>query len=80
VGGGKGKGVCQHEEQMSSLEVTHLLTVKHSLIYRPKDAVRALKKRIVGNRNFKEVMLALTVSVAPSSPSSSVCVYTLFEF
>ncbi|XP_068575259.1 target of Myb1 membrane trafficking protein isoform X4 [Cebidichthys violaceus] len=27
----------------------------------PKDAVRALKKRIVGNRNFKEVMLALTV-------------------
>ncbi|XP_077940705.1 target of Myb1 membrane trafficking protein isoform X4 [Gasterosteus aculeatus] len=26
-----------------------------------KDAVRALKKRIVGNRNFKEVMLALTV-------------------
>ncbi|KAL6103399.1 uncharacterized protein ACO6RY_02805 [Pungitius sinensis] len=27
----------------------------------PKDAVRALKKRIMGNRNFKEVMLALTV-------------------
>ncbi|XP_019714080.1 target of Myb1 membrane trafficking protein isoform X3 [Hippocampus comes] len=27
----------------------------------PKDAVRAIKKRIVGNRNFKEVMLALTV-------------------
>ncbi|XP_034395914.1 target of Myb protein 1 isoform X2 [Cyclopterus lumpus] len=27
----------------------------------PKDAVRALKKRIVGNRNFKEVMLALTI-------------------
>ncbi|XP_075939824.1 target of Myb1 membrane trafficking protein isoform X3 [Anarhichas minor] len=27
----------------------------------PKDAVRALKKRIVGNKNFKEVMLALTV-------------------
>ncbi|XP_037332278.1 target of Myb protein 1 isoform X2 [Pungitius pungitius] len=26
-----------------------------------KDAVRALKKRIMGNRNFKEVMLALTV-------------------
>lgn len=31
--------------------------------YRPKDAVRAMKKRVVGNKNFKEVMLALTVSV-----------------
>ncbi|XP_070837019.1 target of Myb1 membrane trafficking protein isoform X4 [Chaetodon trifascialis] len=27
----------------------------------PKDAVRAIKKRIVGNKNFKEVMQALTV-------------------
>ncbi|XP_046869867.1 target of Myb protein 1 isoform X5 [Hypomesus transpacificus] len=27
----------------------------------PKDAVRALKKRIVGNKNFREVMLTLTV-------------------
>ncbi|XP_056379963.1 target of Myb1 membrane trafficking protein [Hyla sarda] len=27
----------------------------------PKDAIRALKKRIVGNKNFQEVMLALTV-------------------
>nr|XP_023685674.1 target of Myb protein 1-like isoform X2 [Paramormyrops kingsleyae] len=27
----------------------------------PKDAVRAIKKRIVGNKNFTEVMLALTV-------------------
>ncbi|KAG7335028.1 hypothetical protein KOW79_001624 [Hemibagrus wyckioides] len=27
----------------------------------PKDAMRAIKKRIVGNRNFKEVMLTLTV-------------------
>ncbi|XP_062874688.1 target of Myb protein 1 [Trichomycterus rosablanca] len=27
----------------------------------PKDAVRAIKKKIVGNRNFKEVMLTLTV-------------------
>ncbi|XP_049416697.1 target of Myb protein 1 isoform X4 [Epinephelus fuscoguttatus] len=27
----------------------------------PKDAVRAIKKRIVGNKNFKEVMLTLTV-------------------
>uniref|UniRef100_A0AAY4CQS3 Target of Myb protein 1 n=1 Tax=Denticeps clupeoides TaxID=299321 RepID=A0AAY4CQS3_9TELE len=27
----------------------------------PKDAVRAIKRKIVGNRDFKEVMLALTV-------------------
>ncbi|XP_034044362.1 target of Myb protein 1-like isoform X2 [Thalassophryne amazonica] len=27
----------------------------------PKDAVKAIKKRIVGNRNFREIMLALTV-------------------
>ncbi|XP_076006290.1 target of Myb1 membrane trafficking protein isoform X4 [Genypterus blacodes] len=27
----------------------------------PRDAVRAMKKRIMGNKNFKEVMLALTV-------------------
>ncbi|XP_069005544.1 target of Myb1 membrane trafficking protein isoform X3 [Embiotoca jacksoni] len=27
----------------------------------PKDAVRAIKKRVVGNKNFKEVMLTLTV-------------------
>ncbi|XP_042361728.1 target of Myb protein 1 isoform X1 [Plectropomus leopardus] len=27
----------------------------------PKDAIRAIRKRIVGNKNFKEVMLALTV-------------------
>ncbi|XP_043956452.1 target of Myb protein 1 isoform X3 [Gambusia affinis] len=27
----------------------------------PRDAVRAIKKRIVANKNFKEVMLALTV-------------------
>uniref|UniRef100_A0A3P9K723 Target of myb1 membrane trafficking protein n=1 Tax=Oryzias latipes TaxID=8090 RepID=A0A3P9K723_ORYLA len=27
----------------------------------PKDAIRAIKKRIIGNKNFKEVMLTLTV-------------------
>ncbi|XP_072538920.1 target of Myb1 membrane trafficking protein-like isoform X2 [Salminus brasiliensis] len=27
----------------------------------PKDAIRAIKKKIVGNKNFREVMLALTV-------------------
>lgn len=28
---------------------------------RPKDAMRALKKRLCSNRNYREVMLALTV-------------------
>lgn len=31
-------------------------------ISRPKDSVKAIKKRIVGNKNFREIMLALTVS------------------
>lgn len=29
---------------------------------RPKDAIRAMKKRLNGNRNYREVMLVLTVS------------------
>lgn len=32
-----------------------------SLPPRPKDAMRALKKRLCGNKNYREVMLALTV-------------------
>lgn len=31
-------------------------------IPRPRDAIKAIKKRIVGNKNFREIMLALTVS------------------
>lgn len=46
------------------------------LFFRPKDAAKALKKRIVGNKNFREVMLALTVSVCyiTSSAGPRVCV------
>ena len=29
---------------------------------RPRDAVKAIKKRVVGNNNFQEVMLTLTVN------------------
>lgn len=35
--------------------------------YRPRDSYKAIKKRIVGNKNFREVMLALTVSVTFTS-------------
>lgn len=37
------------------------------LLFRPRDSVKALKKRIVGNKNFREIMLALTVSDRPCS-------------
>uniref|UniRef100_A0A8C9SJ08 Target of myb1 like 2 membrane trafficking protein n=1 Tax=Scleropages formosus TaxID=113540 RepID=A0A8C9SJ08_SCLFO len=30
-------------------------------VYSPKDAIRAVKKRLNGNKNYREVMLALTV-------------------
>lgn len=46
---------------LGTTEVRLTVTKKFPL-YRPKDALRAIKKRIVGNKNFKEVMLALTVS------------------
>ena len=29
---------------------------------RPRDAVKAIKKRVVANNNFQEVMLTLTVN------------------
>lgn len=31
------------------------------MFYRPKDALRAVKKRLNGNKNYREVMLTLTV-------------------
>lgn len=34
--------------------------------YRPKDAAKALKKRLAGNKNFKSVLLTLTVRIHDS--------------
>lgn len=31
------------------------------LCFSPKDAIRAVKKRLGGNKNYREVMLTLTV-------------------
>ena len=42
---------------------------------RPKDAMRALKKRLSGNKNYREVMLALTVR-ASSFFSLIVCIFS----
>lgn len=42
--------------------IVNTLPLHYCSVFSPKDAVRAIKKRIVGNKNFKEVMLGLTVS------------------
>lgn len=49
------------------------------LFSRLKDAVKALKKRIVGNKNFREVMLALTVSVCERLPLQECVCFTVRE-
>ncbi|XP_034749946.1 target of Myb protein 1 isoform X3 [Etheostoma cragini] len=46
------------EDWALNMEICDMI---NSLEEGPRDAIRALKKRIVGNKNFKEVMLALTV-------------------
>ncbi|XP_039512519.1 target of Myb protein 1-like isoform X2 [Pimephales promelas] len=48
----------QTEDWSLNLEICDIISETED---GPKDAVKALKKRIVGNKNFREVMLALTV-------------------
>nr|XP_033785469.1 target of Myb protein 1 isoform X2 [Geotrypetes seraphini] len=51
-------GSLQSEDWALNMEICDIINETEE---GPKDAARALKKRIVGNRNFHEVMLALTV-------------------
>ncbi|XP_029445986.1 target of Myb protein 1 isoform X2 [Rhinatrema bivittatum] len=52
------EGSLQSEDWALNMEICDIINETEE---GPKDAIRALKKRIVGNKNFHEVMLALTV-------------------
>jgi len=47
-----------------------------ALLRRPRDAVKAIRRRIVANNNFQEIMLTLTVSRHGSSTHENMW-YTL---
>ncbi|XP_066489439.1 target of Myb1 membrane trafficking protein isoform X2 [Tiliqua scincoides] len=51
-------GSLQSENWALNMEICDIINETEE---GPKDAFRAIKKRIVGNKNFREVMLALTV-------------------
>uniref|UniRef100_A0A2K6K033 Target of myb1 membrane trafficking protein n=3 Tax=Colobinae TaxID=9569 RepID=A0A2K6K033_RHIBE len=51
-------GSLQSEDWALNMEICDIINETEE---GPKDALRAVKKRIVGNKNFHEVMLALTV-------------------
>uniref|UniRef100_A0A3P8W9T8 Target of myb1 like 2 membrane trafficking protein n=1 Tax=Cynoglossus semilaevis TaxID=244447 RepID=A0A3P8W9T8_CYNSE len=51
-------GGLQNEDWTLNMEICDIINETDE---GPKDAMRALKKRLSGNRNFREVMLALTV-------------------
>ncbi|KAM3598095.1 uncharacterized protein V6R79_013384 [Siganus canaliculatus] len=51
-------GGLQNEDWTLNMEICDIINETDE---GPKDAMRALKKRLVGNKNYREVMLALTV-------------------
>ncbi|XP_014301700.2 TOM1-like protein 2 [Myotis lucifugus] len=51
-------GSLQSEDWTLNMEICDIVNETEE---GPKDAIRALKKRLNGNRNYREVMLALTV-------------------
>ncbi|XP_030646692.1 TOM1-like protein 2 isoform X3 [Chanos chanos] len=51
-------GSLQNEDWTLNMEICDIINETEE---GPKDAIRAVKKRLNGNRNYREVMLALTV-------------------
>ncbi|XP_061893287.1 TOM1-like protein 2 isoform X1 [Entelurus aequoreus] len=51
-------GGLPHEDWALNMEICDIINETDE---GPKDAIRALKKRLSGNKNYREVMLALTV-------------------
>ncbi|XP_076852934.1 TOM1-like protein 2 isoform X2 [Brachyhypopomus gauderio] len=51
-------GSLQNEDWTLNMEICDIINETEE---GPRDAIRAVKKRLNGNRNFREVMLALTV-------------------
>ncbi|XP_046721909.1 TOM1-like protein 2 isoform X5 [Silurus meridionalis] len=51
-------GSLQNEDWTLNMEICDIINETEE---GPKDAIRAIRKRLNGNRNFREVMLALTV-------------------
>ncbi|XP_074484950.1 target of Myb1 membrane trafficking protein isoform X1 [Sebastes fasciatus] len=51
-------GTVQSEDWGLNMEICDIINETDE---GPRDAVKAIKKRIVGNKNFREIMLALTV-------------------
>ncbi|XP_061737328.1 target of Myb1 membrane trafficking protein-like isoform X2 [Nerophis ophidion] len=51
-------GFLQSEDWGLNMEICDIINETDE---GPRDAVKAIKKRIVGNKNFREIMLALTV-------------------
>ncbi|XP_017272331.1 target of Myb protein 1 isoform X2 [Kryptolebias marmoratus] len=51
-------GSLESEDWALNLEICDIINETDE---GPRDAVKAIKKRIVGNKNFREIMLALTV-------------------
>ncbi|XP_076585831.1 target of Myb1 membrane trafficking protein isoform X2 [Chaetodon auriga] len=51
-------GLLQAEDWALNMEICDIINETEE---GPRDSVKAIKKRIVGNKNFREIMLALTV-------------------
>ncbi|KQL61428.1 TOM1-like protein 2 [Amazona aestiva] len=62
-------GSLQSEDWTLNMEICDIINETEE---GPKDAIRALKKRLNGNKNYREVMLALTITKAQAMSLSIV--------